>query len=107
MIHLEAVKLTKHAAQRRMEREITDLQVALALDFGQRVRGTGVEICFLGRRDIPAWLHPRYAERVEGTVVVLGHDGSVVTTYRNPNAMWDLRKQEKRSRDPRTDARGR
>lgn len=101
MIHPEAVKLNKHAARRRMEREITDLQVALAIDFGRRIYGTGAEICFLGRRDIPDWLHPRYAERVEGTVVILADDGTVVTTYRNPGAISDLKKRAKLPRKPR------
>lgn len=101
MIHPETFQLSKHAITRRLKRGLSDLQIALAMDFGQRVHGTGAEICFLGRRDIPDWIHPRYAARVEGTVVVLADDGTVVTAYRNPDAMRDLRKLEGRPREPR------
>ena len=107
MLHPETVKLSKHAKTRCQEREISRLQIALAVDFGQRVNGTGVEICFLGRRDIPEWLDRRYAERVEGTVVILGHAGEAVTTYRNRDAMRELRKRKKLPRDPRTHVRSR
>jgi aspartyl aminopeptidase len=99
MTSAHAIQMTKHARERQLKRGIHDLQVSLAMDFGQRVHGTGVEYCFLGRSDIPDWVHPRYAERMDGTVVILSTEGTVITTYRNPEYMPRLRK---RARLPRT-----
>ena len=93
MICADTIQMTKHATERRLKRGIQDLQVSIAIDFGQRVHGTGVEICFLGRKDIPDWVNPKYAERMEGTVVVLSSEGAVITTYRNPEYMSTLRKR--------------
>lgn len=101
MIRPEENRVTAHAAARQSARGIDDLAVALAIDYGRRTYGTGAEICFLGRRQIPAWIHPRYAEKLDGTVVVLGRGGEVITVYRDQAANGRIRRKE---RLPRSEA---
>ena len=95
--------MTKHAAQRQAQRCISDLQLSLTLDYGQRVHMSCAEICFLGRKDIPDWIDPRYADKMDGTVVVLSPDGAVITTYRNPDYLHRLRTRAGSPKKPRAE----
>jgi hypothetical protein len=101
MVNTDIIQKTKHAAERQSKRGILDQQMGLAMDFGQRFHGTGVEYCFLGRKDIPEWIDPWYAERMDGTVVILSRDGVVITTYRNRKYLPRLRKRTGVPRDSR------
>lgn len=98
MISPETIQMTKHAAEQQLKRGIRDVEVSLAIDFGHRLFGTGVEYRFLGRDDIPDWVDRRYAERAAGTVVILAPDGTVRTTYRNGDCLKELRRRSGRPR---------
>jgi len=88
-----SIRMTRHATERQLKRGIPDEQLHLAIDFGRRVHGSGVEVYFLGRKDIPPWIDHRMAWKIEGTVVVMSPEDDVITTYRNPRCIAKLRRQ--------------
>lgn len=79
-------RLTTHAAVRMQQRGIRGDALQAALAFGRRIHARGVTFCVLGRKEVQ-----RQAERgvdlrdFEGLQVLLAHDGTVVTVYRNRN----------------------
>ena len=77
---------TTHFACRRVQRGIRDEVVVLALRFGRKFYDKGGEqVFFLGRKQLPLNLTPKIAERANGTAVVVGADGALITTFRNPD----------------------
>jgi hypothetical protein len=80
------------------QRNVGEDDVAFVIAFGRRLFRTGVEIYFLGRRDVPA-RYAREAEHLVGTVVIVARDSSVITVYRNARAHGTLKRKHKRDRD--------
>lgn len=56
-------------------------------------------MCFLGERDVPAKdrSNQRIAQLVN-TAVLIGHDGVILTVYRNKNALKEHRRKSKYNR---------
>ena len=76
---------TTHFACRQVQRGVRDEIVLLALRFGRKFYDKGGEqVYFLGRKQLPRDLAPKIAERANGTTVVVGANGALITTFRNP-----------------------
>jgi hypothetical protein len=95
-------KLSKHAAHRQRQRCLRDAALEYVLTHGTHIRRTGVTFVVLRWRDIPnadrrvdRWV------RLVGTVVILGDQERIVTTYRNRDALQDIRQKTKHSRNGR------
>ena len=92
---------TPHFVERQSQRHIPDARIALALRFGQTFYQGTERVFFLGRkqllraqRALGSTLDADEARRADGTVVVVGGDNALVTTYRNPNYIRHLRRCE-------------
>ena len=48
----------------------------------------------LGRRQLPQGIAPQLADRAQGTAVVVSADGSLITTFRNPDFSKTLRHRQ-------------
>lgn len=85
-----------HAQQRCAQRNLSTDVLNFVKQHGQKIRRTGVVFYFLGRRDIPERLRSddRYA-RLEGTILLVGPDGRLITTYRNRKAIKTIRRKTK------------
>ena len=88
--------LTDHARLRCAQRRLDPDAFAFVKRHGRKVRRTGVTFYFLGRRDIPGALRgdDRYA-KLEGTTLLVGPDGTLITAYRNRRALRDICKKVK------------
>lgn len=74
---------TYHAQRRARQKAVRPLAVDLALRYGMQIEQNQGSVYYLGKRHIPEGLEPKTAERVEGTAVILGRQGWVVTVFRN------------------------
>jgi hypothetical protein len=75
--------LTAHATRRMKQRAISQTALDAALRWGTPIEQNGATVFFLGRRHLPADLTPAEAARLEGTVVVVARNGTVITTFRS------------------------
>lgn len=76
--------LTKHAQLRGAQRGISDAAIDAALAWGRCFRSREVEVFRLDRRSVrEAMARGVDVARYEGTHVVVGRGGVVVTSYRN------------------------
>ena len=86
---------TGHFQCRQVQRSIQDPVVILALRFGRRFYEKGGDrVFFLGRKQIPTGTAPQIAERANGTAVIVGADGSLITTFRNRDFSRTLRRRQ-------------
>lgn len=90
---------TAHFVERQSQRNVSDREIGLALRFGVRFHeGGGDIVYFLGRRRLPKNLDEKTARRADGVVVVVAQNQTLVTTYRNPQFIRELKK---RGHEPR------
>lgn len=94
------MQITKHAGERLSQRNIDMNAVSLAVDFGLKIEQNGATVHFLGRRQLPRGLTRDEADELEGTTVVLGRDGGVITVYRTHRLPRIIRRRRPR-RHPR------
>jgi PAS domain-containing protein len=76
--------MTRHAIRRAAQRGIPDWMIDLGLRRGRAIYVNRAIVFYLGWRELePLSLPAREKDRAEGVTVRVGHDGSVVTVYRN------------------------
>lgn len=92
------VRISRHAARRLAQREISLEDVHLVLRLGRRLHRTGVTFYFFGRRQIPGGLECEL-ERLVGTTVLVA-EGQVITAYRNKRAIAVIKRKPKRRATP-------
>lgn len=56
----------------------------------------GLRFYVMLKRCIPADLDERYAKRLVNVTVVIGMDETIVTVYRNPKALYHIKRKSKR-----------
>jgi hypothetical protein len=87
------LELSAHFALRQAQRRVSDEAVALALRYGKRFHEGHDCVYFLGRRQMPQDVPPKLAEKANGTVIVVGANRTLITTYRNPNFVRTLKRR--------------
>ena len=80
-MNINKYTITKHAAQRMAQRNVSIGDLAIVLKFGRKRRCTGGEIFFLGERNLPKGSEKQLA-RLVGTFVIVVND-CVMTVIRN------------------------
>ncbi len=89
------IALTEHAEQRMEERGLTPDAIEAAMTFGREIHTRGITIFAVGRNEVKNALSSSLdISPFEGTHVLCGKDGDVITTYRN----YDLRGLRPRNR---------
>lgn len=86
-------RISKHAARRMAQRNLSVSDVALVLTFGRKERRTGVKFFFLGERDLPPG-QERELKRLVGTIIV-ATDECILTVYRNEKALARIKRKLK------------
>lgn len=86
-------RISRHAARRMAQRNLSVGDVALVLRFGRKEYRTGVKFFFLGERDVPPG-QERELERLMGTTVVAA-DECILTVYRNERALAQIKRKLK------------
>lgn len=88
--------LSRHARRRGAQSNLCAHDVELVREYGVLERRTGVRFYFVRRREVARYrqVEPRLA-RLEGIVMVMSSDDTVITFYRNSKALRDIRRKHK------------
>lgn len=90
----DILTITPHAEQRRARRNLSIQDIHYVMDNGTSLLKTGVEFVFLRKKDIPVNDQAdNRLRRLEGTVLLFGNDGTIVTCYRNRRALSDIQRK--------------
>jgi hypothetical protein len=92
------VQFSRHARFRASQRGLTDDEIAFVLFFGRSIHRTGIRFVFLGQRDIPARFGRTHGH-LAGLTVLVSHEGTVLTVYKNQAALRTIKKKDKRARE--------
>ena len=91
------MKLTNHALKRINQRGISNRELELALEFGCIIHNAGAKFVFVRKKDIPKDLPGSIAEKIEGIVIVMNpFDGTILTVYKNRNALKNIKRKIRR-----------
>ena len=86
-------RISRHAAKRMAQRNLSLGDVALVLQLGRKEYRTGVKFFFLGERDLPPG-QGHELKRLVGTTVVAA-DECILTVYRNEKAWTRIKRKLK------------
>jgi len=87
---------TQHARKRSARRNVAPNAVDYVLAYGRMIQRTGAMFYFLGRRDIPPCdRRASWASRLEGSIVIVAPDGTVITIYRNRRGLCTIARKAK------------
>ena len=90
------MELTEHARIRCAQRRVDADSFEFIKKHGRKIRRTGVTFFFLGKRDIPKKLrHQDQFAKLEGSVLLVGSDGVLITAFRNKQALKTILKKPK------------
>jgi hypothetical protein len=100
--HVVTTQYSRHAEHRQRQRNLSAADVAYVLNHGELIRRTGATFMFLGKQDIP-WEDRRHDQfaRLAGTTILLGDAETIITLYRNPRALRDIKRKDKHRRQSR------
>ena len=90
--------LTRHATIRMQQRRIPTDAVNAGLAFGREFQTRDAVIYVIGRREIERYAKVEDLSALNGLHVICGHEGTVVTTYKDPRFH---RKEFQKQRWPR------
>ena len=90
------IQLSNHAAKRVSQRGIEPAVVAEIIKYGTRIHKQGFVFHFMPKADIQMYYHKDDRKRFKSVIVLTGQDGCVVTTYRNPDAVGEIKRKSKR-----------
>jgi hypothetical protein len=93
-MQIDEYRVSKHAARRMAQRNLSVQDVELALRVGHKEHRTGAQFFFLDRRDFLRGTEKELA-RLVGTVVVVEADAVIATVYRNHQALGKIRRKSK------------
>lgn len=90
-------QLSLHARQRASQRGLSTHEIDFVLLFGRRIYRTGIRFIFLGARDIPV-RYRRSHGYLAGVTLLMADDGTLLTVYKNPEAIKVIKKKSKNKR---------
>lgn len=91
------VALSRHARQREAQSNLSDHDLELVRRYGVLEHRTGVRFYFVGRREVERYrlVEPRLAKLHDLVLIVSSDDRTVITIYRNRNALKEIRRKSK------------
>ena len=92
------MKLTSHAVKRASQRGINLWDMQMAHKYGKRMYRTGVMFIFLRRKDLPSSIY-NCSRKLDGiTLLVCPKEDTVITVYRNKQALQQIKRKGKRKK---------
>ncbi|MDB5097441.1 MAG: hypothetical protein JWM80_1862 [Cyanobacteria bacterium RYN_339] len=90
-------QLSFHARQRASQRGLAQDEIDFVFHFGRKIFRTGIRFIFLGERDIPE-RYQRSHGYLAGSTMLVSKDGTILTVYKNPEAIRVIKKKSKNKR---------
>jgi hypothetical protein len=93
-------RLSRHAMQRGAQSNLREYDLELVRRYGVLEHRTGVRFYFIRRRDVARHrkAEPRLQKLHDIVMVVSNDDSTVITVYRNPKALKEIRRKSKTRR---------
>jgi hypothetical protein len=88
--------LSDHAYVRSCQRGIEPIVISEILKYGQQIYKQGYVFHYLSKADLKLFYHADDRKKLENVIVLTGPEGSVITTYRNPDALGEIKRKSKR-----------
>lgn len=96
------LSFSAHAIEQAAKRNFSVEEIYYALQHGQRIYRTGIVFYFLGCRNIPkADRRDSHITRLVGTTLLVSHNRELITVYRNPDGLRDIKRKLKHRIDRR------
>lgn len=90
-----AITHSRHSLMRAAQRGVSDEVIRLVVQYGRKVRKQGLQYYFGATRDFPDTLDHKLVERCNDVVVILKAN-DIVTCYKNPKGLRNIKKKRKR-----------
>lgn len=87
------IEHSRHSRLRSQQRGIENDAICIALEYGKVFLKQGLQFYVLGKKYLPPNLPPGLSEKFQNTVVVLSQQGTIITCYKNCNAMRNIHKK--------------
>lgn len=87
---------TYHAKNRMQQRAITSYAIEQISQFGQIIYKQGLKFKYLPKKTIKLFYPPHLQQELQDVMILVANDGTVITTYRNENAVKHVQKKCKR-----------
>ncbi|MBF6612119.1 MAG: hypothetical protein IVW55_03235 [Chloroflexi bacterium] len=89
-------KLSRHAKRRSAQSNLSADDLELVRRYGVLEHRTGVLFYFVRKRDVERFrrVEPRLP-MLQGVVLIMSNDDTIITIYRNSHALKDIRRKTK------------
>ena len=93
--HFLSLFLSEHAYWRQTQRNISAIQTQMVVLYGRLVYAGDAMHYFFGQREVRQYWQAfgECHDELDGVVVVMSHDGVVVTAYRNKKALRAIKRR--------------
>jgi hypothetical protein len=91
-----AMTTSYHAKNRMQQRAITPFAIEQISQFGQIIYKQGLKFKYLPKKTIKLFYPPHLQQELQDIMILVANNGTVITTYRNENAVKHVQKKCKR-----------
>lgn len=92
--YFDNINLTYHALSRSSARNIKLSDIELCLHFGEKIHKTKIKFYFMSKKTLK---NNNIDFCIEGLCVLVSNDNTVITAYKNKDAISNIKKLSKRS----------
>lgn len=92
--YFDNINLTYHALSRSSARNIKLSDIDLCLRFGEKIHKTKIKFYFMSKK---ALKNNNIDFCIEGLCVLVSNDNTIITAYKNKDAISNIKKLSKRS----------
>ena len=98
--NMKTLQLSQHAVERSQKRRISEQEIDLVMEYGYQIYQGGALFIFLRAKDLPIHIRHKFPKNLEGTTIVMDpQSNTILTLYRNKNALRDIKRKTKYFQD--------
>lgn len=83
---------SNHSSDRMKSRKISNLEIQTCIKYGSKIHRTGIKFYILLSKHIQKYDLPK---KLEGLCVLISSDNKVITTYKNKDAIYYIKRLSK------------
>lgn len=81
-----------HSSERMNTRKISGIDIQTCIKYGAKIHRTGIKFYVLLRKQIEKYDLPK---KLEGLCVLISNDNKIITTYKNKDAIYYIKRLSK------------
>lgn len=83
---------SSHSSERMNARKISGIDIQMCIKYGSKIHRTGIKFYVLLRKQIEKHNLPK---KLEGLCVLISNDNKIITTYKNKDAIYYIKRLSK------------